>query len=324
VITGNDHVGNANVPSLFADTLSLLAGAQRTAFQVIWKRHEFARRQYTFRTYKEVMSEFITKHVCAGIPKPYRRQKDYVLHRTFPAGLSVFELNDRYRALDLIFPYLLDRREMELITRGTIRNNSDLWMYGELSETEMQEIWKSCAPQRWLDSLKKDRENWANLSVEKLVEYFHECEVQDKKYRLRDMSAGLRQATKANLVMVGNNLRPVSTQHYVYQQPANYQYNQKRVAVPSRIQQNKFLSQSEMPRSQGEGRRTQQGQFRNNYPDLRRQNPGFKRQFIPQQQQYQQRTGGRANTQQQFGPGNTGRGIPTGVYPRQGMSARMP
>jgi hypothetical protein len=270
------------------------------------------------------MSEFITKHVCAGIPKPYRRQKEYVQHRTFPAGLSVFELYDRYRALDLILPYLLDRREMELISRGNVQRNSELWTYGEHSETEMQDIWKNCAPQRWLDSLKKDRENWMNLSVEKLVEYFHECEVQDKKYRFRDMSAGLRQATKANLVTSGNNLRPVSTQHYYQQQPAIlYPNNQKRVAVSSRIQQNRFLSQSEMPRSQSEGRQTQQGQYRKTFPDLRRQNPGFKRQFFPQQQ-YQQRAGGRGNTQQQFGPGSTGRGIPTGVYPRQGMSARMP
>ena len=109
VLTGNDHVGNANVPSVFADTLSLLDGSQRTAFQAIWKRHEFARQQYTFRIYKDVIfnSQFITKNVCAGIPKPYRRQKDYVLHRTFLAGLSVFELYDRYRTLDLIFSYLL-------------------------------------------------------------------------------------------------------------------------------------------------------------------------------------------------------------------------
>lgn len=109
LLTGNNHGGNANVPSVFADTLSLLVGPQRTAFQAIWKRHEFARQQYTFRTYKDVNfnSQFITKNVCAGIPKPYRRQKDYVLHRTFPAGLSVFELYDRYRALDLIFSYFL-------------------------------------------------------------------------------------------------------------------------------------------------------------------------------------------------------------------------
>ena len=109
VLTGNDHVENANVSSLFADTLSLLDGSQRTAFQAIWKRHEFARQQYTFRIYKDVIfsSQFITKNVCAGIPKPYRRQKDYVLHRTFLAGLSVFELYDRYRTLDLIFSYLL-------------------------------------------------------------------------------------------------------------------------------------------------------------------------------------------------------------------------
>ena len=175
--------GNTDVAALFNGLESLLAGPAQSQFQVIHHRQEYSGRVNTWKTFKEVVSTFILEHVCLGFERPYISQRQYLQQRSFPAQLTVTALWQIHQRINMILPYLLDIPTMKAVSNREHRDLNSLWVYGKLTNFQLQEIWTTKAPSRWILSLRREREHWATMEVPAIVEYYRQCEETESRRR---------------------------------------------------------------------------------------------------------------------------------------------
>lgn len=302
--------GNTEVPALFNGLESLLDGAALAQFQVIHRRQAYSSRLDTWKTFKEVVSAFILEYVCLGIERPYVVQRQYLQQRSFPAQLSVTTLWQIHQRINLILPYLLDIPTMKQVSNRERCDLNSLWVYGELSPFQWHEIWTTQAPQRWVLSLHKERENWETMEVTKIVNYYHQCEVAESQNKTVGDGRHFAAVRKGG----GRQSIPYHQQHYEWSSAATNRRYQQRAAS-----QHHAYSQGRSPQSGNNNPLPREGR-------QYQYNPSYQRSSYQQQQPQQQRPNNYQAPGGGRGAGMTGRGQYQGrgfQQQRQGFAGRQ-